>query len=93
MAKIDKKIEHNLKIAEPMFLYFINNMDTELSQWIHYNGVELEGSQIYFNFKSSQNSLSFKVYGGVNVNNSFFALKGKTNEVFEFFKKLKYENT
>ncbi len=88
-----EQIEHNLKITEPIFLYFIKNMDYELSRGIQYNGVELEGRLIYFKFKSSQNSLSFKIYGGIDVNNAFTKLKGKTNEIFEFFRKLKYENT
>lgn len=88
-----EQIEHNLKISEPMFLYFVKNMGTELSRGIQYNGVELEGRLIYFKFKSSQNSLSFKIYGGIDVNNAFTKLKGKTNEIFEFFRKLKYENT
>ena len=87
-----KDINHNLEVAKPNFLYFIKNMDKELSQWIQYNGVEIDGSKIFFKFKSSQNSLNFKVYGGVNKNNIYYLLRGKSNEIYDFFKKLKYEN-
>lgn len=87
-----KDINYNLEIAKPNFLYFIKNMDKELSQWIQYNGVEVDGSDIFFKFKSSQNSLNFKIYGGVNINEIYYLLSGKTNEIYNFFKKLKYEN-
>lgn len=87
-----KDINYNLEIAKPNFLYFIKNMDRELSQWIQYNGVEVDGSDIFFKFKSSQNSLNFKIYGGVNINEIYYLLSGKTNEIYNFFKKLKYEN-
>jgi len=85
-------INHNLEVAKPMFLYFIKNMNKELSQWIQYNGVDVDGSKIFFNFKSSQNSLNFKVYAGVNINNIYEFLRSKSNEIYEYFKKLKYEN-
>lgn len=87
-----KDIIHNLEVAKPRFLYFIKNMDKELAQWIQYNGVEVEGSSIYFKFKSSQSSLNFKVYGGVDVDNIYYLLGGRTTEVYDFFKELKYEN-
>ena len=87
-----KDINHNLEVAKPKYLYFIKNMDKELSQWIQYNGVEIDGSKIFFKFKSSQNSLNFKVYGGVNINDIYHLLSGKSNEIYDFFKKLKYEN-
>lgn len=87
-----KDYNHNLEVAKPNFLYFIKNMDRELSQWIQYNGVEIDGSKIFFKFKSSQNSLNFKVYGGVNINDIYYLLSGKSNEIYDFFKKLKYEN-
>ena len=87
-----RDISHNLEVAKPGFLYFIKNMDAELSQWIQYYGVSLKGKTIFFNFKSSQNSLSFSVYGGVNAGDVHDLLKGKTNEIYQFFKDLKYEN-
>jgi len=87
-----QKIEYYLQISEPMFLFFIKNMGSELSQWIQYKGAEIEGDKIYFNFKSSQNSLSFKIYAGLNTNNSFYLLKGKTIEISNFFSKLKNDN-
>jgi len=87
-----RDINHNLEVAKPNFLYFTKNMNQELSQWIQYNGVEKDGSKIFFKFKSSQNSLNFKVYGGVDVNNIYELLSGKSNEIYEYFKKLKYDN-
>lgn len=89
---MSKEISHNLNVAKPNFLYFIKNMDKELSQWIQYSGVEIDGSKIFFKFKSSQNSLNFKVYGGVNINDIYHLLSGKSNEIYDFFKRLKYEN-
>ena len=86
-----KDINHNLQIAKPSFLYFIKNMDKELTQWMQYNGVEIEDSKIFFKFKSSRNSLSFRVYGGVNINDIYFLLNGKSNDIYDFFKELKYE--
>jgi hypothetical protein len=67
-------------------------MNEELSRWIQYNGVEKDGSKIFFKFKSSQNSLSFKVYGGVNINDIYELLMGKSNEIYDYFKELKYNN-
>jgi len=87
-----RDINHNLEVAKPNFLYFTKNMNQELSQWVQYNGVEQDGSKIFFKFKSSQNSLNFKVYGGVNVNNIYELLMGKSNEIYDYFKKLKYDN-
>lgn len=87
-----KTIYHNLDVAEPKFLYFIKNMDMELSQWIQYNGVEIDDDKIFFTFKSSQNSLNFKVYGGVNTEDVYYNLRGKFNKIYDFFENLKYEN-
>jgi hypothetical protein len=88
--KID--IKHNLDVSKPNFLYFIKNMDKELCQWIQYSGVEIDGGNIFFKFKSSQNSLNFKVYGGVNINNVYYILRGKYTEIYDFFEKIKYHN-
>lgn len=88
MSNAEERINHNLNVAKPMFLYFVDNMNKELSQWIQYAGAESEGSQIYFTFKSSQNSLTFKVYAGVNVNDVFYLLKGKTNFIYHYFNEL-----
>lgn len=85
-----KDIEHNLKCAEPAFRKFIYNIDPLLSKWIQYTGTQIEGSQLYFTFKSSQNSLSFKVYAGVNIGNTEFLINAQSNEIYEYFKSLKY---
>lgn len=85
-------INHNLELAKPRFLYFIKNMDKELSQWIQFSGVKEDVSSVYFNFKSSQNSLSFKVYAGVNIGNIHFELLSRRNEIYKYFRQLKYDN-
>ncbi len=87
-----KDISHNLELATPMFLYFIKNINKELAKCIQYRGVELDNDNIIFNFKSSQNTLSFKVYGGINVNNAYECLKSKTNHIYNYFKILKDES-
>lgn len=85
-------IEHNLKIAEPRFLYFIKGFNYELAQWVQYKGFEISDDQIFFIFKSSQNSLSFKVYAGININNIDFKLNAKSEQIYNYFKNLKYKN-
>jgi hypothetical protein len=86
-----KIVEHNLEVAKPMFEYFIKNMNKELAQWIQYKGAEVDGSRLYFKFKSSQNSLSFKVYAGVNIGDIEMSLNIHSNEIYNYFKKIKYE--
>lgn len=84
-------INHNLEVARPTFIYFVKNMNKELAQWLQYSGLETEGSKLYFKFKSSQNSLSFKVYAGVNVGTTETLLLAKTDEIYYYFRNLKYE--
>lgn len=87
------EINHNLELAKPRFIGFIKLIDKSLSQWIQYQGFELEGSQIYFKFKSSQNSLSFKIHGGVNLNDEHESLfLDSFNNIYNYFKEIKYEN-
>jgi hypothetical protein len=88
---MEKIINHNLEVAKPAFEFFVKNMNKELAQWIQYNGVEIDGSKIYFKFKSSQNSLNFKVYAGVNVGNIDTLLLAKTNEIYSYFRTIKYD--
>jgi hypothetical protein len=85
-----KIIEHNLEVAKPMFAYFIKNMSSELAQWIQYKGAEVDGSRLYFKFKSSQNSLSFKVYAGVNVGDVEMLLNVNSNDIYNYFREIKY---
>jgi hypothetical protein len=94
---ISNQIQHCLDVAKPSFLYFITNMNPELSKWIQYTDVEVQGSSIVFNFKSSQNSLKFSVYGGVNSmsasgNPIYNNISGRYKEIYQYFKKLKYDN-
>ena len=85
-------ITHNLKVAEPGFLFFIKNMSADLARWIQYVGVKQDGGNLVFQFKSSQNSLRFEVYAGVNITHVFYSLRGQSNEIYEHFKTLKYSN-
>lgn len=85
-------IQHNLKVAEPIFLDFISNMSPELARWIQYDGWETDGHSVYFKFKSSQNSLNFKVYAGVDIGDIQFLLNASSNNIYEYFRKLKYDN-
>ena len=85
-------IKHNLEVAKPPFLFFIKNMNPELSKWIQYKGIEANERGIFFKFKSSQNSLSFEVYGGVNMPTIEDKLNCQTNYIYEYFRKLKYDN-
>jgi hypothetical protein len=85
------EISHNLEVAKPNFLYFINNMNPELARWVQYSGIETEGSRIIFNFKSSQNSLNFSIYGGVNTNQIDQILRSKSNDIYNYFRNLKNE--
>lgn len=88
---MEKLIKHNLELSKPIFEFFIKNMNSELSQWIQYRGFEIEGSRILFNFKSSQNSLNFQVYAGVNIGDIEFLLRCKSDYISRYFKKLKLE--
>lgn len=86
-----RDISHNLEVTNPLFRYFINNMNEELSRWVQYDGVEVIGSGIFFKFKSSEVSLRFSVYAGVNTPNTYELLKGRTNEISDYFRALKNE--
>lgn len=91
-----KAIQHNLNVAKPLFLSFIKNMNPELSRWIQYCGVkDTDGfdnkGRIIFMFQSSRNSLRFEVYGGVSTNGTIELLRGSSNEIYDYFRELKYE--
>ncbi len=85
-------IGHNLRVASPAFLRFITNMDSSLSRWIQYRGVENDRGSLYFLFKSSQNSLNFKVYAGVNIHDIYDRLDIRFNDIYHYFRDLKYAN-
>ena len=87
-----RDIRHNLKVAEPSFLTFIKGMDKSLSKWIQYNGVREENSKLFFMFKSSNSSIMFEVYAGVNVNDIFYLLRSNSNAIYDYFRELKYSN-
>ena len=87
-----ENIKHNLNVATPEFKYFIENMNYELAKWFQYCGVEIEyENRIIFKFKSSQKNLSFTVYAGVNTGDIYFLLRAKSNEIYDYFRALKYE--
>jgi hypothetical protein len=86
-------IQYYLEVANPEFLMFIKNMNKGLSKWIQYTGYDIEKNRIYFNFKSSQNSLNFKVYAGVFLNDNLqYLFNSNYNNIYYYFKELKYSN-
>jgi hypothetical protein len=85
------RIQHNLDVALVGFISMISKMDIELSRWVQYKGIEVEGSRILFKFKSSQNSLSFSVYGGVVIGDVEYKIDGNYDLVYNFFRTKKYE--
>jgi hypothetical protein len=87
-----KAIQHNLNVAKPSFLSFIKNIHPDMARWIQYAGVEDEKGSIIFKFKSSQNSLRFEVYGGVSINDVFELLRGSSDEIYDYFRNLKYDH-
>jgi hypothetical protein len=91
MEDTQKRIQHNLDCALNGFISMISKMDIELSRWIQYQGIEKNGSYIVFKFKSSQNSLSFSVYGGVSIGDVEYKIEGNYDLVYNFFRTKKYE--
>lgn len=92
-SKSIEDIMHNCRVAEPTFLFFIKNMKLELARWIQYNGVTIENGGVYFNFKSSQNSLNFQVYAGVCTHELLeTTLLANSNFIYGYFRAIKYEN-
>lgn len=93
MKTMKKDIQHNLEVAKPRVQYFIKNMSRELSQWIQYAGVEIKPGHLYFRFKSSDNSLNFTVYAGVNINDIGLLLRAQSNYIYNFFDSFIREQT
>jgi hypothetical protein len=85
-------ISHNLDVADPRFLYFIKNMNYDLACWIQYVGFENDNGRLYFKFKSSQESLRFEIFAGICVNDVESDLSISFNEIYEHYRKLKYDN-
>lgn len=71
---------------------FLQAIDKSMFRWVQYVGLEVEDRGLFFKFKSSQNSLSFSVYAGVNVGDTSFLLQGRTDEIYEHFKAIKVFN-
>jgi hypothetical protein len=90
-ANNELRIQHNLDVALVGFISMISRMDIELSRWVQYQGIEKNGSNILFKFKSSQNSLSFSVYGGVSIGDIEYKIEGNYDLVYNFFRTKKYE--
>ena len=85
-----ESLDTYLKGAEKQFRTFIKAIDPSISRWIQYRGFEVEGSYIVFVFKSSQNSLTFKVRSGVKVGDIEFILHMHSNMIYLYFRGLKY---
>ena len=79
-------------VAKPTYLAFLKAINPSEFQWIQYVGLEVNPRGLFFKFKSSQNSLSFTTYAGVNINDTEELLMGRSDEVYEYFKALKLEH-
>lgn len=84
-----EKIDTNINIAKTEFINITKNLTKECLYYIQFRGVILKNDNVYFNFKSSQNSINFKIYAGVNINDIYFTLKGKTDYIYTFFEQIK----
>ena len=87
-----RSIEHNLKVAKPTYLTFLKAIDPAMFRWVQYVGLEASDRGLFFKFKSSQNSLSFTTYAGVNVGDTSFLLLGRSDEIYKYFKAIKIEH-
>lgn len=81
-----------MKVAKPIYLTFLKAINPAMFRWVQYVGLEVDERGLFFKFKSSQNSLSFTTYAGANVNNTEELLRGRTNEIYDYFKALKLEH-
>ena len=86
-----KTINHSLELVTPLLLNYLENFSKDFSKWVQYVGCYEEHGKIYFKFKHSQNSLNFECYAGENIDNLEMFLKVRNNEIYEYFKKLKYD--
>ena len=90
--KTMKSINHSLEIVTPMFLSYLKNFDKDFAKWIQYVGCYTSSDgKLFFKFKHSQNSLNFECYAGENIDNLEMSLKIRNNEIYEYFKKIKYD--
>lgn len=88
---MNNNLEHYLNVSEKGFLFFIDNMNKELAQWMQYKRPIFERSHVFFEFKSSQNSLSFKVYAGIAMPSDVGMIKGNLINIDDFFERLLIE--
>lgn len=86
-----KRIEHNLECAKPVFERYVKAIDPSISKWLQYVGYEINGSNLVFKFKSSQCSLRFETYAGVYFEWHDELLLGQFNEIYNYFRSLKYK--
>lgn len=56
---------------------------------IKYNGIELEGSRIYFKFNSTGYSFNFSIEAGFDIDGSYYKLKARSSDIFREFEKIK----
>jgi hypothetical protein len=89
--KTAMSIQHNINVAKPSFERFIKFMHPELSRWIQYCGFEIvDENKTMFIFRSSSDSLEFKVYAGIAMPDIEFDLRSGHNDIYEYFRTLKY---
>ena len=85
-----QSIQYHLDVAKPLFIRVMRDeIQPKAGRWIQYQGYEIIGDTVYFRFKSSQNSLSFLVYGGLMNPNLEGDISFLYSEIYEYFKALK----
>lgn len=74
-----------IELAKPVYEFYIKNLSKDFSTYIKYNGIELEGSRIYFKFNSTGYSFNFSIEAGFDIDGSYYKLKARSSDIFREF--------
>lgn len=85
MSNVLSHLQYNLEVAKPAFIRMMKELNPKAGRWIQYVGHEIKGNTIFFKFKSSQNSMSFEVYGGYIAVEAYIPYA----EIYQYFKEVK----
>jgi len=78
-----------IELVKPVYEFYIKNMSKDFSTYIKYNGIELEGTRIYFKFNSTGYSFNFSIEAGFDIDGSFNKLKARSSDIYIEFEKIK----
>ncbi len=78
-----------IELAKPVYEFYIKNLSKDFSTYIKYNGIELEGSRIYFKFNSTGYNFNFCIEAGFDIDGSYYKLKTRSSDIFQEFEKIK----